>query len=453
MSNNINMSNKSSVTDIPFFRETMIIAVPVALQSMLQSSFSMIDQIMIGQLGEAQIAAVEVGSRPAFIFSFVSGAVATVCSIMVSQYIGKKDEKSQQRGITTNLAITTAIALIFALVCAAFAGGISGIFSRDRTVIDSAGVYMRTLAPVYIMSGIATIFAVPIRCKNHAKIPLYISALAALINTFLNWVLIFGKMGFYPMGIRGAAIATVISQTVNMLLMLAVFLKVNGKIKFELIRGKDNWKQYLFMLLPVVLNEFLWTVGQSVNTFIYGHLGTDELAAMSLTGPVQGLMIGALSGVAQAAGILIGKRLGKGDYESAYKKSKRLCIYGFAGSVFLSVILIIFRGFYIRLFNVNSDVQSIALQLFLAFAILAPVKVGNMVLGGGVIRSGGRTKYILMIDIIGTWLIGVPLGLLTGIIFKMPIVWVYFILSQEEVFRLLLSVHMFRSKKWMETLK
>ena len=182
-------------------------------------------------------------------------------------------------------------------------------------------------------------------------------------------------------------------------------------------------------------------------------MGTNELAGMSLTGPIQGLFIGALSGLAQAAGILIGKRLGEQEYDKAYSESKRLCIYGFVGSITLSIVLILLRGVYASLYNVESDVRLIGANLLFAFAILAPIKVQNMILGGGIIRSGGRTKYIMIIDMLGTWLIGVPLGLYAGLVLKLPIVWTYFILSQEELFRFIITVFMFRSRKWMNTIE
>lgn len=206
------------------------------------------------------------------------------------------------------------------------------------------------------------------------------------------------------------------------------------------------------MLLPIVLNEFFWSVGQSVNTYVYGHMGTNELAGMSLTGAVQGLTMGALGGLSQAAGILIGKRLGSDEYEEAYRESIKLCALGLAGSLIFSLLLVLTRKPYVQLFNVADDVREIGADILVAFAILMPVKVQNMILGGGIIRSGGKTKYVMLIDMMGTWLIGVPLALISGLYFRLPVVWVYFILSQEELARLIVSVVMFRSRKWMHTL-
>ena len=174
---------------------------------------------------------------------------------------------------------------------------------------------------------------------------------------------------------------------------------------------------------------------------------------MSLTGAVQGLTMGALSGLSQAAGILIGKRLGSREYDAAYEDSKKLCGLGMAGSLVFTLLLILIRNPYVQLFNVSGDVRGIGADIMAAFAILMPVKVQNMILGGGIIRSGGKTKYVMMIDMMGTWLIGVPLALLTGLYFKIPVIWVYFVLSQEELVRLIVSVFMFRSRKWMHTLQ
>lgn len=434
-----------------FLKRAFKIAIPVALQAMLQSSFSMVDQLMVGQLGKTAIAAVEVGSKPGFVFTFVSGAVATVTGIMVSQYMGKEDEEKINVSMSVNLCVMMLIAVLTALACFFAPYSLARIFTEDSAVAKTAASYIGIVSFIYPLSGIATILAVQIRCKDHSEYPLYVSAAASVVNTVLNFVLIFGYIGTPALGVKGAAIASLSSQVVNLALMFFFYVKTCS-FKFDLRMNKEEMWQYVVMLMPIVLNELLWTVGQNVNTYIYGHMGTNELAGMSLTGPIQGLLIGALSGLAQAAGILIGKRLGEKEYDKAYSESQQLCLYGFAGAVILSTLLVILRSLYIGLFKVDLDVREIGGQLLLAFAILAPVKVMNMILGGGIIRSGGRTKYIMIIDMLGTWLVGVPLGLYAGLVLKLPIVWTYFILSQEELFRLVITIFMFRSKKWMNTI-
>ena len=182
-------------------------------------------------------------------------------------------------------------------------------------------------------------------------------------------------------------------------------------------------------------------------------MGTEACAAMTLTNPIQGLMIGALSGLSQAAGILIGKSLGKQDYEEAYGNAKKLIVYGFAGSLLLSIALIFLRHFYVDIYAVEESVKNAAGNVLIAFALISPVKVLNMILGGGIIRSGGKTKLVMWIDIIGTWGLGVPLGLISAFVMGLPIFYVYFILSLEEVVRLAISVIVFCRKTWMQSLE
>lgn len=440
-----------------FLASVIGIAVPVGLQSMLQSSFAMIDQLMVGQLGSTAVSAVEVAGRPAFIYSVLVGACATITGIMVSQFLGKKDKEMADRSLCVNLGATAALAILFTCLCLLLPSQIVGIYIREEPGILSLGQgYLTKIAWTYLPLGLSSILAVMIRCMDRPAWPLYGGIASAVVNTALNYGLIFGHFGFPALGVTGAAIASVISQLVNLALMTGMFFRVRlrgqGDFRFSLSLGKDGFRQYLVMLLPILVTEFLWSLGQNVNTILYGHLAPGDLAAMSMTGPVQGLFIGALSGVSQAAGILMGKRLGAGKFEEAYGESKKLVGYGVAGSLLLAAVLILLRGPYVSLYKVEPYVRQTAKGLLLAFAILSPVKVANMILGGGILRSGGKTAYVMVIDAVGTWLVGVPLGLITAFLLHLPIFWVYFILSQEELVRLGLSVLVFRRRGWMRSI-
>lgn len=440
-----------------FLASVVGIAVPVGLQSMLQSSFSMIDQLMVGQLGSTAVSAVEVAGRPAFIYSVVLGAAAAITGIMISQYLGMEDRKMADRSLSVNLAAAAALALLFTVLCLLFPGQIVGLYIRDDPAVLAAGQdYLTCILWTYLPMGVSSILAVMVRCLGRAVWPLAAGITSAAVNTGLNYGLIFGHCGFPALGVTGAAMASVIAELVNMLLMLVIFclvrLRGHRDFRFSLSLGAGGYRQYLLILLPILATELLWSLGQSVNTFIYGHLERGDLAAMSMTGPIQGLFIGALSGVFQAAGILIGKRLGAGEYEKAYQESKKLVRYGAVGSLLLSALLIGLRWAYVPLYKVEPGVREAAAKLLLAFAVLAPVKVANMILGGGVVRSGGKTAYIMVIDIVGTWLVGVPLGLASAFLFRLPVEWVYFILSQEELVRLGMTVVVFRRKGWMNRL-
>lgn len=207
-------------------------------------------------------------------------------------------------------------------------------------------------------------------------------------------------------------------------------------------------KQYLAIFMPLLVCEFFWSLGENVYASIYGHVGTKAFAAMTLTNPLQALVIGALSGVAQAAGVMIGKRLGADNTKSAYQDAKKLMYTGLLCSILLSVMVVVFNKYYVLIFPVEEEVRQMTRHLLIAYALVAPVKVQNMILGG-ILRSGGRTTYVMVIDLIGTWIFGVPLGLLAAFVFQLPIAAVYFVLSMEECIRVMISLVIFKKKKWM----
>lgn len=443
------------------FRADLIgIALPVTLQSLLQSSFSMVDQIMIGQLGSVSIAGIGLGGKFASIYTVVLGAVAAAAGIMAAQYVGARDEEGIGRSFYLNLFVGLLLAGGFLAVCGLFPEGIMSLYTQDEVVKAQAAIYLRIYAISFPLMAISTIMAVFLRCVGKAAFPLMASFLSVLLNTGLNYLLIFGRGGFSPMGVRGAAIASVIAQAAAFGVTAVYFFRDDlfrsygrgERVLAAFWLTSEERKQYLGILAPILVCEFMWSLGENMYAVIYGRLGTESCAAMTMTGPVQGLMIGLLSGVSQAAGIMVGKHLGKGDYGTAYRDSKKLMGCGFAGSLVLSLLLLWLGRYYVLLYNVEMQVQNMAYLILVAFAIISPIKVQNMIVGGGIIRSGGMTRYVMWIDMIGTWIFGVPLGFLAAFVWNLPIHQVYFILSLEEVVRFLISLVVFRRKSWMRRL-
>lgn len=439
-----------------FSKSLIRIALPVTLQSLLQSSFSVIDQIMIGQLGSESIAGIGLGGKFASVYTVILGAVAAVAGIMAAQYVGAGNIKGLAKSFYLNLLIGSMIAGVFMTVCCLFPNGIMSLYTKDREVGEAAALYLRIYVLSFLPMAVSSMMAVVLRCIDAAVIPLLAGVFSVLLNTVLNYLLIFGKYGFPALGIQGAAIASVIAQIAALALTFLFFVKrlrsKGIRIPFDIRLAGQERMGYLGILAPILVCEFMWSLGENVYAAIYGHLGTWPCAAMTMTGPVQGLMIGALSGLSQAAGIMIGKLLGNEAYEQAYGDSKRLMKYGFAGSLMLSVLLLLTGRYYVMIYNVEPQVQALAFQILVVFALVSPVKVQNMILGGGIIRSGGMTRYVMWIDLIGTWLFGVPLGLLAAFVWKLQIPYVYFILSLEEMVRLLISLALFRKRIWMRKL-
>lgn len=439
------------------FRKSLLtIAVPVTLQSLLQSSFSVIDQVMIGQLGSESIAGIGLGGKFASIYSVVLGAIVAAAGIMIAQYIGQKNSVGAGRSFRTNLEIAVVLAVIFMFVSNVFAEDIMSLYTKDHSTLMLSVEYLKIYSIAFLPMAVSTMMAVILRCVEAAVFPLISSAISVVLNTGLNYFLIFGKLGFPEMGVKGAAIASVASQIVSCAATAIFFVIQLRKHQLKIIVSREITRQsvhlYLGILGPILICEFLWSLGENVYSGIYGNIGTKSMAAMTMTGPIQVLMIGALSGLSQAAGIMIGKSLGNSDYDRAYNDSKRLMKYGLVGSLILSAALIIFGRYYVSIYNVEQSVMDVAYQLLVVFAIVSPVKVQNMILGGGIIRSGGKTKYVMWIDIIGTWMCGVPLGLLSAFVLKLPITYVYFILSMEECVRWMISLIIFKKKGWMNNI-
>ena len=439
-----------------FMKSLCKIAIPVTLQSMLQASFSIIDQIMIGQLGETNISAVGLCGNYSLIFSVVIGAVSTVAGILIAQFIGAKDEKEAWSSFWVSLVVGILISSVFLFTSGLFPRQIIGLYTSDVSIIESGAMYFKVVAFSYVPMAVSMVLSAWLRCKEHATIPFLASFGAVAVNTGLNYVLIFGKLGFAAMGIKGAATATLISQIFNLMLIFIGFLicirKDGDRPIMSMHFQKITVKDYFIMIMPILVSEFLWSLGQNVESAVYGHLGTDNLAAYTLTCPIQGLIVGALSGLSAAAGVMVGKRLGKKDYDKAYIESKKIMYVGLIGSAIVAALLAMMAGAYTGLYHVENNVKELGKILLIVFALYAPVKVENMILGGGIIRSGGNTRVIMIIDIIGTWGIGIPLCFLAAYVFEWGIVGVYALLTTEEIFRLVVSLVIFKRRKWMISL-
>ena len=439
-----------------FVKSLCKIAVPVTLQGMLQASFSIVDQLMIGQLGEASIAAVGLCGNFTLIFSVMLGAVSTVAGILVAQFLGAEDAAEAWRSLDVSLVCGGILAVLFLLAAGCFPTQILGLYTADAAICRTGAVYFRIVAFSYLSMAISIVLSAWLRCKEHAAVPFLASLGAVATNTGLNYLLIFGKLGAPAMGITGAAIATLVSQLLNLGLILIGFVVCLQKevqrplwsLQFETL----TLRAYGGMILPILVSEFLWSLGQNVESAVYGHLGTASLAAYTLTLPLQGLIIGALSGLSAAAGVMVGKQLGRRAYDAAYAGSQKLMLAGLVGAVAVSALLVLLAEPYTSWYRVSPDVKRLGILLLVVFALYAPIKVENMILSGGILRSGGNTGIILVIDCLGTWCVGIPLCLLAAYGLRWGIVGVYALLNAEEAFRLVLSLVMFRRRRWMVSL-
>ena len=435
------------------FLQMISIALPVSLQALICNSLTMIDQMMIGQLGEQSVASVALGGKLFFVLTFALGGLTAVASIYASQAEGARERSRHSSVMKITLLYSLVCVIPFFLVSFFASDFVLSLFTIDKDVRCMGASYLKIVCVGYFPTIAVMSASTMLRSTGHATIPLVAGIISVILNTALNAVFIFGYFGVSPMGIEGAAYATIISRTIEAMILL-VFLEISGhpaclsRSLTTAIEKKLAW-QFLVTSLPAIGNEMLWAVGNTLYSMIYGHLGTSELAAMTLTEPVQALSVGLFSGLSASAGIIVGNKLGAEEYDDAYESSWKFLKYCVFGCLVVAVILAVSSFFYVDIYKVTSEVKKITVNLLHIFCLYFVVKVCNMVCGSGIIRSGGETKYTLFLDVVGTYGIGIPLGIIAAFVLKMPIQWVYFIISIEEIVRLVFGVRRIKSRKWI----
>lgn len=436
-----------------YYKEMMTIGIPVTLQSIFQASYSLVDQLMVGKLGKISIAGSGLGAKFSGLVAFTLSAIAAVASILIAQYHGNNDKEGLSKSFFSCSYIATIIMLVFVIPSYFLPSYIINLYTDETEVISAASDYLKIISVSFIPMTITLIISAFFRSIEKSRYPMYASVVSLLLNLVFNYLFIFGKLGMPEMGLSGAALGTLLARTAEAGLLIFWIIVCNrgeDRLLHPVYRINSSfYKKISVIVWPIVLNEFSWSLGENIYASIYGRLGTDAMAAMTLTGPLQGMFIGMFSGLSSAAVVMVGKRLGNDNRREAYSISRLLMKAGVAGGVIIGILLTILIPFYVRLFNIDSDVADLTRYITYALALVITAKITNMILGGGILRSGGNTRYTLMTDLIGTWIFGVPLGLLTAYVFKLPIYLVYFILSLEEVIRVFMGIYFFKSKKWM----
>ncbi len=439
-----------------YFKEMIKIGLPITLQCIFQASYSLVDQLMVGRLGAVSIAASGLGTKFSSIVMFTMSAIAAVSSILIAQYHGTQDEKGKSKSFFSCLYIGLVVLLFFMLPSILVPDSIMGIYSTDKETVLLAGRYLRIIGISFCPMTLIMLCASYLRSTEHSKLPMYASVICMFINLFFDYSLIYGKFGMPALGLIGAGYGTLIGRCAEAIILIVfmLYLQTKGIIHLTPLKTLDRafYKKISVIIFPILINEFSWSIGENIYAVVYGRMGTTALAATTLLNPLMGMFIGMFSGISTAASVMVGKRLGSGENDEAYSISGYLIKVGLIGSLIVSGILIAIAGFYISLYDIEPEVAIQAKYLIYALTLIIFAKITNMIIAGGILRSGGNTQYTLIIDLIGTWIFGVPLAFISAYIFKLPVYQVYFILSLEEVVRLILGVRVYKSRKWIRKL-
>lgn len=442
--------------DKKFFKALLRLAVPIVLQNLVLSSLNLVDTIIIGGLGERAIASVGLANQYFFLLNLLLFGITSGSSIFTAQYWGNKDIKNIKRVLGICIITGGLGALIFTIGGLLIPEQILGIFSKDRDVIILGGQYLRIIAFSYIITSISFAYSFTLRSTGQVKIPMFVSITALGINTFLNYALVYGYFGLPKMGVQGSALATLIARIIEMTLLLFIVYKtknvIAGKLKELLDLSADFIKNFFKVTIPVIMNESIWALGVTLYSVVYARMGTEVIASTNISSTIERITWVIFMGLGNACAVMIGNKIGEGDEKEAFIYAKRFIILGPSLAIIGGIFVYFNSHFILSAYKVSPTVYNYAAKNLIVFSVFLWVKVFNFTSIVGILRSGGDTKFCLFLDTSGVWLIGVPLAFLGGLVWHLPVYWVYTLVFMEEVYKLILGLPRILSKKWINNL-
>ena len=436
-----------------FLKRVAVIAVPVALQNLLTTTGSMVDTMMIASLGQTEVGAVGLCAQfSSLMFSgywgFVGGGM-----LFFSQYWGAEDHDGINRSYGLTLSCMMTVGIIFGLLATVFPEAVMRLYTDKESIQRVGAEYLRIAGLSYPLTVFSMAMAALLRCTGRVRIPLYGSVAAVITNISLNWVLIFGRLGFPALGVRGAAIATVIAQGVGIAVVLTL-AQAAGHPYLLAFRRHFRWSAaflriYLKKCFPIILNEVLIGLGNMVINIVLGRQPEEAIAALAVFRTLEGLVIGFFAGFANASSVLVGAQVGAGKIDTAYARAWRL-IYlcqGFIG--LLCVLLIALHTPILTMMGMKGESFRVAYGLILIYGAAALVRMGNWT-QNDTFRAAGDATYGTVLEIIFMWLLVIPAVWLTGMVWKLPTLAVFACCYMDEPIRyVLMQVHLFRGK-WIK---
>ncbi|MDU5110193.1 MAG: MATE family efflux transporter [Clostridium sp.] len=447
---------KSIFEDKKFLKKTIAIGIPIAVQALLNTTLNLVDTMMIGTLGESTIAAVGLANKVFFVFTLLLFGIVSGSSILTAQYWGKRDVKNIRRVLGISLIIGLSGAVIFMLAGLFIPKAVMSIFTPSEGTISIGASYLVIVALSYPLTAITNCYISLLRATNQVKAPVFISIVSILVNVVLNYTLIYGNFGAPKLGVQGAAIATVIARLVECLSILAVVYISKGpaaaKIKELVTFDKEFIKKYFVTVSPVIANEFMWGLGVTMYSLVYGRMGDEAVAAITITQNVEQICVVIFQGLSAATAVILGNELGANKIKDAERHSKSFFVLQFMLTIVMGIVCLLIRTPLINLFSVPENIAIDITRCLTVFVCYLPFRMFNLINIVGVLRSGGDTKASLLLDITGVWCVGIPFAFLGGIVLGLPIYYVYAMITIEEVYKFILGLRRYKQKKWLRNI-
>jgi putative MATE family efflux protein len=442
--------------DKVFYKTFFKLAIPVTLQYFLASSLNLIDNIMVGQMGEVQLAAVGLANQVYFLLLLFLLGISGGASIFASQFWGKKDVKNIRRVLGFSTMVSVSAALLFFVICVFNARAILRIFSNDPRVIKLGAQFLAITSFTYVMTAVTACYAAVLRSTGEVKLPMRVNIIAILVNTGLNFCLIFGMLGFPRLGVAGSAIATLIARFVEITILLTVSYRhkyvVAAKFSEMMDIPADLAKRFINTTGTVVAKDVVWALGMVIYMVVYAEMGTEVVAALNINATVRQLTFVLFNGIASACMVMVGNQIGAGNESNAFLYAKRFLSITLLVGVAVGLLTIVGSGIILSPYKISATVHQESQKLLYVYAIFLPVIVFNMVAIVGVLRSGGDTMFCLIMDLVAVYVIGMPLILIGQAVWKFPVEVVYALVNLQEIFKIGLCLKRFFSKRWINNL-
>ena len=442
-----------------FYKQVVLLALPIVLQNLITSALGMADTFMVGMLGEVLVtlANIPLFALQMFIFGVQSGS-----SVLVSQYWGKQEMESINRVLGVALWVVMVVSTLFAGVLLVCPVEFLSLFGNEPEVIALAAQYGSIAGFSYVCNAFTMMYVAAYRSMERPQLGLYILVASMATNTFLNWVLIFGKLGAPAMGVRGAATATLIARLLEVTIVILHMMKnrfFRVHLHLLLRPGLDMTRRFLKYGGLVVCNETMWGIGTSMFPTIMGHMAgsTEILAAYTIAGNMEKITMVVAFGLASTASIIIGREVGAGRADRILDVGKSLNTLAVLSGLTLGTLLLLFVRFaapvwVYPLFKLSPGAASVASMMMTMMALAMPLKDFNTVNIVGVLRGGGDVKAATLIDIGPLWGVAIPYAALCGLVLKTTVFWVYLAFPLEQAVKFFVGIRRLRSGKWVRDL-
>ena len=447
------MRMKWLVRDRAFYQTAAVLAAPVVLQNMITIMVNMLDTMMLGRYGEIQLSGSSLANSFVGIHQILCMGIGGGAAVLTAQYWGAENREAVRKTTVLMVRISMVFSLIFFLAALLLPREIMRIYTADSQVLDAGAVYLRIMAPTFFLTGLSQTLTIVLRSVREVRIPLINSVISFFSNLFFNWMLIFGRLGFPELQIRGAALATVIARLVETGVLLFYLFRRDQKIGLRLRHLKEKCGEYLpeywRYSAPVVLSDFLLGLGNSAVSMIMGHMSASFVAANSIVAMVVRLSTVMNQGFANSGSIMTGNTLGEGDVERARRQGFTFLFLSVLLGLAASCVILLISPAVISAYQINEETRRIAFQLMKSVAVTVVFQGTQSMLTKGVLRGGGDTRFLVFGDIIFLWLLSIPLGYLSAFVWNLDPFWIYFFMKIDYIIKTVWCAFRMKGNKWI----